>query len=869
MHPGDVEIEAHWQTLDVVPPHAEVAPLPAYLRTNAEVSWQGIDAGGAGIRFFDVQYRVNDDAWTDWLTNNVGNVWFFDSQPGNTVHFRARAIDNAYNVEPWSGNGNTATTFYDWAISGSASDNRSTPIHGVSATGAKAFEIWPSDDAGAYRSYYAGSNYLFSSTWDKSGYLALPATSFSRGRDIKRNVVLPPSDNVVQDWGFESQQLPSASWSAGGAYTPAITTTRQHTGHAAAFLGLPFALEPPTTLNSGQLAAEQQQLFMDESGALHAFWVGEDTPFRRIYYDERSAAGVWSGPEAITSADDDLREQNWGVSSTGRVHVVWQTHTGDHDELYHRSRNESGTWSPPQMVYSADEATPLHLAIDEEGDAHLVWSVTKTSGEEYYYAHTTQGGNLSSPSLIGAPAPNGWYILEDLAVGSNGKVHLIWRYGSGVILYSSRLADGSWSAGEMVFSGSNYWYVASAVNAYGQVHVISYHSATGRSYHRVRTPGGAWSSARLLDEAGPGKVEILAAADGSTHMVWSAREAGSSCSDLKYATIDRFGMWTGPVLVSVGERCVGKVWLNMDEGVPFAVSSSWRDVLCLIGLGPDVWGPTQCVGPMIAYGQYDVVADSLNQVYVLGAGDFYHLWFSETARATTDGASTISQEVVVPAAATNPTLSFLYGLDGGGAGGGYLEVAATVGVTTTTLYSTTTATAGWTHQWVDMSSWAGQAITLSVAVEQVAGEINTSALVDEVTLGAAYPDTWVAIKAPSGIAPGGTMTLTIAYGNRSGVAAAGGEVTLALPPELSFISADPAPITTTPVPTWDVGALAAGSEGAITVRVQMASDAVVGDLLSLVATLTSTSDELELFNNTFEGAVRVGDLTYLPTIKVK
>lgn len=53
---------------DTSPPVVTVEPLPTYVGRTFPMRWQGDDVGNAGLAHYDVQYRVDDGEWIDWLT---------------------------------------------------------------------------------------------------------------------------------------------------------------------------------------------------------------------------------------------------------------------------------------------------------------------------------------------------------------------------------------------------------------------------------------------------------------------------------------------------------------------------------------------------------------------------------------------------------------------------------------------------------------------------------------------------------------------------------------------------------------------------------------------------------------------------------
>jgi hypothetical protein len=97
--------------LDRVPPSSAVISLPTVTtETQFVVLWNGSD-DRSGIRWYDVQYRDSSRGeWTDWLVNTTSTAAIFSGQAGHTYYFRARALDNAGNLENWpAGDGDTYT----------------------------------------------------------------------------------------------------------------------------------------------------------------------------------------------------------------------------------------------------------------------------------------------------------------------------------------------------------------------------------------------------------------------------------------------------------------------------------------------------------------------------------------------------------------------------------------------------------------------------------------------------------------------------------------------------------------------------------------------------------------------------------------
>ena len=95
---------------DTTPPVATVNALPQFSPGSFQVTWSGTD-NQSGIKWYDVQYQINNGGWIDWRAQVTQTSGTFNiGQNGQLVGFRARAVDNAGNVQSWSNTAQAATT---------------------------------------------------------------------------------------------------------------------------------------------------------------------------------------------------------------------------------------------------------------------------------------------------------------------------------------------------------------------------------------------------------------------------------------------------------------------------------------------------------------------------------------------------------------------------------------------------------------------------------------------------------------------------------------------------------------------------------------------------------------------------------------
>jgi uncharacterized repeat protein (TIGR01451 family) len=254
--------------VDTRAPTSAVGPLPPFSRSPVHVQWSGDDSGGAGIQFYEVQYRQDlGGAWTDWQIGTTSTSADFTGTPGHVYYFRSRARDFAGNQEAYpAGDGDAFTTIYAWGISGAVTDNSGVPVNGATpAITPPSGAVQPSDDTGAYAAYLYAIASQYTLNWSKSGYGALPDTQFNSGNDAHFDVVLPPADNLVKNWGFESGVFGAEDWQASGVVVPVVTSSPKHTGEFSAQLGeLPTAQDllaaekPDAVSQTGNSSLSQQ-----------------------------------------------------------------------------------------------------------------------------------------------------------------------------------------------------------------------------------------------------------------------------------------------------------------------------------------------------------------------------------------------------------------------------------------------------------------------------------------------------------------------------------------------------------------------------------------------------------------------------------
>jgi RHS repeat-associated protein len=93
--------------IDTTPPNVTITVPKRYFPSRAlPISWSGTDPStssgqGSGVASYDVQYRLNDGSWADWLVRTTLTQATFSASSDGTYTFRLRARDGLGNTSAW------------------------------------------------------------------------------------------------------------------------------------------------------------------------------------------------------------------------------------------------------------------------------------------------------------------------------------------------------------------------------------------------------------------------------------------------------------------------------------------------------------------------------------------------------------------------------------------------------------------------------------------------------------------------------------------------------------------------------------------------------------------------------------------------
>lgn len=892
-------------TVESLPPLSHITTLPEFSRFDADLSvnWDGTDPGNSGIQTYDVQYQINSGNWINWQTG-VGSTTAVlqGGTSGDQYGFRVRAIDRASNQGLWStGENSGQTKFYTWGIEGNAYDNAGAPVSQVVMTGNPVLLGQSTSDVnGFFGGYTAATSNSYDISWSKSGYTSLPFTTFTNGSDGEYAIIMPPTNNIIADSGFESGDW-NSGWQLAGTIPAVITDSIAHTGQHAALLG------PPTSFTQGIVPnlPDNFGYFFEKDETDTGHFVYYQIPGGQVNYQKLNANGSWSAvetvllPESFTigSEVEVLLEQN------GRIHVFWLSSSDYVVAINHIQRNLNGQWTTPQVVNNTlDSYINYHPAVDSSGKLHLFFTrrLSNTNTNALYYI-TRQTNSWSSPSKLSI---NDYYDVDDyltnVQVGSDGTVYLVWIEkisGLQFLYYRERHPVSGWQAAKRLAPEFTIAY-----NYFSQMKMLIDESDNlylfGQSFGineglyllekranlswlpptKLNIPGYDFfiEPEFAVSQSGQLYFACFSFINGVVKVILQIRnEEGiwQAPSELRQESEDANQSYQfGQIALDIDASDTAHVvWSEIIGDTPIPYTVDYQVIYAQkreVGKPEveEIWSGNGYTDSY--YFPPRIYADPSGQPTIFWqASKFAPLHFRTPQAANNAGTYAFSTEITIPNSLSNPVLSFVYDLTGAlESKGEQFTVTIDDGSSVETIL-TSSSPASWQHFWHDMSSWAGKTVTLTFAFVEAANTAVSHVAIDEVTLGTSYPDVWIANNNTEG-AISERVTHTISFGNQGGTAAENVTVTFKIPVGLAYRGSNvtPATINSQEI-TWQLGSIIAKSDNqAIEIELEILPSAPSFSSITGEVSIATSSAELEMLNNQATGSTFVGKETFLPIL---
>jgi TolB protein len=676
--------QGHWQTTDVEPPAVHPSPLPAYTRAGeSSVFLNGFDMGEAGIRSYSLQYRLGvNGVWTDLLSDSPYQQYNFVFVPPQTVFFRGRARDNAFNVQPWTTdpNGDTHTTAYRWQVAGDVLDTRGVPITNPTLNlTPPAQGVGMGDAPGAYTAYISATQVY--TTWaTQIGYQSAAPTPRLISHDTRLDFYLAPADNLIRNGDFELNAPALGDWRVGGVIPPQAQREAAQTGAWGVRVGQMWTVPAAERLSRTTGHTYDPTLAFGPSGTLHLAWADQwdlNSGNRRIVYTICAFEQPCQNPQVMWPGF----APRMAIGSDAVVHLLWQTADAQNTQLwrlFYAQRSAGGAWTSAQEIASADTYLSSALTVDRGGAPHVVWG------------------------------------------------------GSAGLRYQRRQANGAWTAPESLGTGPAM--PSLTVLADNTVLVASAYAAVNLW---VRSPAGVWSQRTLGSVYQPNRPDMLMDPQGNTHIVWCDQYRSAT-----YAVRDPQGVLTPPIWM--GSSCESVRLLRTHDGRLIAFAGEYGRLKAIYQLASGAWSSPCSLQPMTWDARMLESASLVNsdRLAVVSpandpqAGARLNIFLTRfVLQPEQADVSSISQVVTLPSTMHRPTISLRYRVEGPDASAGDLANLTLHLPDRTVELKRMTPDTQFRFAWVDLSQYTGQTVTVTLAVTSTADGRFTTMFVDDVALG--------------------------------------------------------------------------------------------------------------------------------------
>lgn len=321
--------------------------------------------------------------------------------------------------------------------------------------------------------------------------------------------------------------IPAALLLTAGA---AVAATLIGTSSSGAPVGSPASLDfgPPETVGGPvSLIDGLPAVAVDGRGVVTVVWGRAG----RIVVSSRAPTGGWSAPERVSDPARRAAYPRVGTDRDGDVTVVWRERiaatrvtqrftlpsgapagyltelTGQRWAVVARSRPVGGAWSPPRRLSgetaSVRDMEAPGLVVMPDGRAVVTWDVAGS----VWSRGRPPGGDWSAAERIGGDG--GEAVDPQLAGSPSGGAVLTWsnRIATGTdrryaIRSADQDADGTWGDAAVIDDAAvNPPHAAPALGRDGDAAVawISESMDRTETSASVRSPGGSWTAAALVD----------------------------------------------------------------------------------------------------------------------------------------------------------------------------------------------------------------------------------------------------------------------------------------------------------------------------------------------------------------------------------
>ncbi len=682
MAEGGAAFFPDFQSADRTPPQSTLTPLADFSRGIVLLEWNASSTGLARPTELQLQRRDGlDGAWQD-ITEPIStiDVWHLPhdqfvvpaGEPGKVTYFRIRVKDAAQQWEAWSESTNQMVLTTNYVVN----------VKG------RVFDNRNLPMANQVIEF--SSLPLIGSRTDAEGlFQTLFSTQGPFMMSISRDgygELAPVQLPAQRDAGYDSYLPPVmnlitngdfesglSGWITGGNFPVQVRNSSKHTGQYSLTLGEGCA--SPCFSTTGEFIADgndySSHLVDDLHGALYAF------QGRTIRYRENN--GSWIGPIDLGSGIAEGL-----VSSSGRFYAILQKTEG----FWGVYRDPGGEWSEQFFIGRIGSANRIFfddVDVDENNQLHFVATISDVQSNYLlnHYQFNPDSGILSE-TTVDILNPSEQYSVNHIPGGNV----LLTNFSYGELTYYVRDNAGKW-----------------------------------RKYYQSNPPVGVYGDSYVIGLDANNQLLLLRADN---------QEDGTN--KLTMLTMDSYLNWSEPLTINSAINLFVNQTTRCPDGTVLFSVGDYGTLNQIFRMGKEnIWELTSFQLPDNAY-RLGCDSDGIPIIETL---DNYH--DSRLFRIADDSAAgtvEAAQQVTIPADMEKTTLSFAFRLENVRlTQQTSFEVIVRDASNTEIIVLENKQSGDWRQEWADLSSWAGQTVTIIFRLNQAANEPKARAWIDGVSLG--------------------------------------------------------------------------------------------------------------------------------------
>jgi hypothetical protein len=293
----------------------------------------------------------------------------------------------------------------------------------------------------------------------------------------------------------------------------------------------------PVDLSKAGQDASQPQVAVDADGDAVFTWVRSDGANFRVQARARSAAGILSPVQTLSSSGQDASDPQVAVDADGDAVFTWRRFDGTNHRIQARARSAAGALSPVQNLSDPGQSAFFpQVGVDADGDAVFTWERFDGANSRVQARARSAAGALSGVQDLSAAGQTA--LDPQVAVRrKNGAAVFTWVRSDGTnnrVQARARSAAGTLSAVQTLSSaGQNAAEPQVAVDADGDGVFTwrRFDGANSRVQARARTAAGTLSAVQTLSDPGENAFEPRVAVrrgNGDAVFAWR-RPDGTDC----------------------------------------------------------------------------------------------------------------------------------------------------------------------------------------------------------------------------------------------------------------------------------------------------------------------------------------------------